>query len=128
MNAMPLIGQDRRERSRNGYDAIIITDTNMCPAFPINSVAFLGESQYSSAFLFYAVYRDGECAGIYRVKRCKAGVSFSLDNWPSHDQPLFVVPIEEVRSMDLRLVEGFARPFTSKFGRFLADRFRTLEG
>ena len=106
------------------FDAILITDSNMHPTFPINSVVFLGEPRYSSLFLFYALFREGKYCGIYRVKRCNDGVSFSLDGWPTQHQPSFVVPIEEARSMDVRLVEGVTMPFSLAFSRFLNDRFR----
>ena len=121
MNAMSSIAQDQRGCDR--FDAVLITNRNMHPEFPLNSVAFLGEPSYNSNFLFYAVFNQWGFAGIYRAQRCTDGVSFSLDNWPT--KPSFVVSIEEARSMDLRLVEGIARPFTGKFGDFLRDRFMT---
>ena len=123
MNAMSSIAQDQHGCDR--FDAVLITNRNMEPTFPLNSVAFLGEPSYSTAFLYYAVFNQWGFAGIYRVQSRTDGVSFSLDDWPSHSQPSFVLTIEEVRSMDLRLVEGIARPFTGKFGNFLRDRFMT---
>ena len=125
MNALSEIVSDQRQRGLDRFDAILITNRNMEPEFPFDSVAFLGDTRFHGGYEFYAVFNQWGCAGIYRTQRCDSGVSFSLDNWPR--QPSFVIPIEDIPSMDLRLVEGVARPFSGAFGRFLADRFMPME-
>ena len=114
--------------SRGGhqrYDAVLITDRNMHPKIPADSVVFLGEPGFHWDGL-YAVHREGEFAGVYRVQRSNRGLSFRLDNWPEHH--VWHIPLDQAPSMNLRPVAGVAMPYMPEFGRFLVDRFLGREG
>lgn len=112
--------------SRPGrYDAILLTNANMHPTFPIDSVVFLGRSQFHWDG-YYAIFPegagDGAFGGVYRVQRSTAGLSFRLDGVPA--QLGFEIPLEHAASMGIRQVAGVAKPLCEEFGHFLRDRSR----
>lgn len=121
MNALPSIPERKCAGGDDRYDSMLVTDTNMHPTIPIDSVVFLGRPWFHWDG-YYAIFPDGEFGGLYRVQRCGVGLSFRLDNWP--DPHGFEIPLERVASMGIRQVAGVAKPFRPEFARFLRDRFR----
>ena len=117
--------EQAHNRPHDRYDAVLITDTNIHPTIPADSVVFLSEPGFRWDGL-YAIHREGEFAGVYRVYRSTRGISFSLDNWPgNHVQD---VPVDHLPSMNIRQVAGVAMPYMPEFARFLVDRFLGREG